>query len=112
MTQIPPALVLGCNTPHGVCVLSDWIEEQTGFVPDFSVTSGSDNFGYAHTDGYGGGDHGFAVNFGDGYGDGDGDGNGYGCGTGYGFAFREGDGFGEGITGHNGDGYGFGLSRY
>lgn len=110
MTQIPPALVLGCNTPHGVCVLSDWIEEQTGFVPDFSVTSGSDNFGCAHTDGYGGGDHGFAVNFGDGYGDGDGDG--YGYGTGYGFASREGDGFGEGITGHNGDGYGFGLSRY
>ena len=27
---VPPALVLGCNTPHGIGVLSDWIEERTG----------------------------------------------------------------------------------
>ena len=32
---VPPALVLGCNTPHGIGVLSDWIEERTGHAPDF-----------------------------------------------------------------------------
>lgn len=33
--NIPPALVLGCNTQHGIGVLSDWIEEHMGFAPDF-----------------------------------------------------------------------------
>ena len=56
---IPPALVLGCNTPHGINVLSDYIEEQTGCTPDFTMTGWSDNnvglnyYGYGDGDGYG-----------------------------------------------------------
>lgn len=48
--QIPPALVLGCNTSHGINVLSDWIEEQTGVVPDF-LSSGCSNGGDGQEDG-------------------------------------------------------------
>ena len=45
---VPPALVLGCNTPHGIGVLSDWIEEQTGHAPDFAATGWSDGSGYGY----------------------------------------------------------------
>ena len=78
----PAALVLGCNTPHGIGVLSDWIEEQTGHAPDFAATGWSDGYG----DGYGDGD-------GNGYGDGDGNGYGYGNGDGYGYGDGDGDGY-------------------
>ena len=60
----PAALVLGCNTPHGIGVLSDWIEEQTGHAPDFVATGWSDGSG-------------------NGYGYGESYGNGYGYGYGY-----------------------------
>ena len=70
---VPPALVLGCNSPHGIGVLSDWIEEQTGHPPDFAATGWSDGDG----DGYGNGS-GYGDGYGYGYGYGSGDGSGYG----------------------------------
>ena len=89
----PIALVLGCNAPHGVGVLSDWIEEQTGYAPDFNDTSWSDGFIYCYGDGYG-------DDFGDGYGEG------Y-SGGGSGYGFIDGDGQGDGFIGDGkGDGYG------
>lgn len=83
---IPPALVLGCNTPHGIGVLSDWIEERTGHAPDFTtmnypstilddrtIDTGRGYFyGIGHADGHGDGD-----DYGDGNGDGRGDGDAY-----------------------------------
>ena len=45
---VPPALVLGCNTPHGIGVLSDWIEERTGHAPDFHERlTGGTSYGLA-----------------------------------------------------------------
>ena len=105
---IPTALILGCNTPHGINVLSDWIEEQTGHPPDFHQ-SGWSNFsydhgfapgdsigkgcGYAYGDGfgyhYGTGDYG--PDRGNGYGCGCGDWDGHGCGDGRGYGNRNGD---------------------
>ena len=76
---VPEALVLGCNSPHGIGVLSDWIEEQTGHPPDFAATGWSDGDG----DGYG---------YGSGYGSGSGYGYGSGYGSGYGYADGSGDG--------------------
>lgn len=95
MIEPPAALVLGCNTPHGLGVLSDWIEEQTGHAPDFhdhgwsdGKSGFSDGSGYGHGmifdigDGFGAGE---LCNDGSGWGDGpDGDGNGMGWGDGYG----------------------------
>ena len=79
---VPPALVLGCNSPHGIGVLSDWIEEQTGHPPDFAATGWSDGDGY----GYGSGS-GYGYGNGDGDGDGYGYGDGYGSGSGYGYGY-------------------------
>ena len=63
----PAALVLGCNTPHGIGVLSDWIEERTGHPPDFEATGWSDVAGDGYGYGYG---YGYGSGYGDGYGDG------------------------------------------
>ncbi len=57
--MVPPALVLGCNTPHGINVLSDWIEEQTGHALNINDSGWSASnefdfsFGNGHSDGYG-----------------------------------------------------------
>lgn len=101
--RTPPALVLGCNTPHGLGVLSDWIQEQTGITPDFGSTNWSD--GYATDTGAGFG-HDLAGGSGCGYGfsDGSGDGNGYGYGDIYPPADGNGYGFNYGII--TGNGYG------
>ena len=86
--HIPPALVLGCNTPHGIGVLSDWIEEQTGFPLDLDQSGWSDKNGIGAGYGYG------RPNINSGYGNGCGygfdrsyycDGDGYGSGDCYGF---------------------------
>lgn len=115
---IPPALVLGTNTPHGINVLSDFIEEQTGCQPDFQMTGWSATsdipFGNGFTEGYGiygsGDGHGDGMCYGrpsgDGYGDGDGyglidpytrfsTGNGYGYSDRYGYQNGDGDGYGD-----------------
>lgn len=80
---VPPALVLGCNTPHGIGVLSDWIQEHTGVAPDFTSTAWSL-----------GNKPGFM----------DGNGSGYGRNNGYGFTFNT---AANCVTG-NGRGYGYG----
>lgn len=105
--DIPPSLVLGCNTPHGLGVLSDWIQEHTGVAPDFTSTSWSDDYGVNYN--FGSGD-GYAHDVGDGAGAGGFYGyashcNGYGDGNGYGYG-GSGDGRGAG----NGLGHGFWLS--
>ena len=102
----PPALVLGCNTLHGINVLSDWIEEQIGHQPQFHESGWSDGYKYnMHIhDGNGSGN---GNEYGDNYDDeyygdgccGDGDGNG--CGDGY-YEHGYGSGFGNGC----GSGYG------
>lgn len=114
----PPALVLGCNTTHGIGVLSDWIEERTGVAPDFvdigwgdsafsSLNSGNgrSNYGHEHCNGVRYLTTLFA--YGDGYGDGTGDGSvdrhGYGLSYGDGY----GDGTGYGASEGDGTGYGF-----
>lgn len=70
----PAALVLGCNTPHGIGVLSDWIGEQTGHAPDFHGAGWSEGKTF--------GNGGNAANEGNGFGDGLGYGNGNGDGRG------------------------------
>ena len=108
----PPALVLGCNTPHGINVLMDWIEERTGHAPDFhdgrgfdegsSSRSNGDGFGspYGWINGDGEGD-GHAYGYGD-LGDGFGNGEGYGD---YAWMLKSGNGKGKGYLDCNG-GYG------
>lgn len=104
--QIPPALVLGCNTQHGVCVLSDWIEEHLGFVPDFTSTSIADENTAVYERNAG---HGFGYGF---YGDGNGSAYGFtdgiGCGTGIGRINGDGFGYGYGYSFGEGNGCGFG----
>lgn len=116
--NIPPALVLGCNTQHGINVLSDWIEEQTGITPDFDGLShdkyytylytylhywetnrGFESYGSTDGNGFGGG-----YNYSRGIG-----GNGFGKGFGYGitpffYDVNQNDGDGHG----DGSGYGYG----
>lgn len=70
----PAALVLGCNTPHGIGVLSDWIEEQTGHAPDFHGAGWSEGRvnhenGIGDGRGYGGLSIEIGVGHGDGWGD-------------------------------------------
>lgn len=110
--QIPPALMLGCNTPHSVGVLSDWIEEQTGQAPDFVSTGWSDYFcpfkRIGDGDGYG---YLYAIavsRSGDGHGSGYGDM--YGDGSGFGNGTSSGNGYGDGDGWTYGDGFGGGLS--
>jgi len=93
MFYILPALVLGCNNPISLNPLKDYIQEQTGFEPDFEMSGFSD---------------GVVLGFGSGYGvlDGDGDSFGYGCGKGYGAGC--GKGYGAGC----GKGYGNGYGNY
>lgn len=96
--QLPPALVLGCNTPHGIGVLSDWIEEQTGFAPDFVSTNWDDFFIVSE-----------ATMSGNGFGDGlcgSSDGDGSGDGDFFSPGLEHGDGFGDGA--YTGDGHGNG----
>ena len=103
MAEPPAALVLGCNTPHGLGVLSDWIEEQTGHAPDFHGPGWSDGkSGFSDGGGYG---HGMIFDHGDGYGSGSlaHDGTGYGDGGAYGRA--HGDGWGDGECYGSGHGY-------
>lgn len=113
----PPALVLGCNTPHGVGVLSDWIEEQTGHAPDFVTGFPVRNIHEQQPDRRGGGDgtgNGYGFENGDGSGDGSGDGwvmmyadfGASGFGDGYGYSGN--DGTGSGIGDGNGLGNGVG----
>lgn len=97
MTFIPPALVLGCNTSHGIGVLSDWIEEQIGHAPDFSQSKWSDDLGDSTGNGYSS-----SLAF---TSTGAGNGIGYGCG----FAYSDGSGSGYGYTLGNGTGCGYGL---
>lgn len=114
----PPALVLGCNTPHGIGVLSDWIEEQTGIAPDFHSTSWSDGdwLVICHdsngnvVSGYGDG-FGYGVDYGAGYGDGYnyGDNEGDGSGNRTWFTVHDGNGYGVGYGNANGDGCGNGF---
>lgn len=116
--QIPPSLVLGCNTQHGIGVLSDWVEEHMGYVPDFFDRGWSSNnsisSGYRDGEGYGFGDsYGLAHDGTDGrgygdnydYGHDDGNGNGGSC-----DAFPDGDGEGNGSCYGHGDGNGSGNS--
>lgn len=108
----PPALVLGCNTPHGIGVLSDWIEEQTGHAPDFTTPNpptgtddaslGTVDLGYIYESGAMFGDGaGSAYGREDGFSDGDftGYGNGDGSGDGSGHPHWYGDGNGDGEGG-------------
>lgn len=100
---IPPALILGCNTPHGINVLSDYIEEQTGHPPDFAG-SGWSNGSVSVIGG------GYVFYGGNGFGDG--------CVYGYGSASEIGNGSGVGFEdGHyysddsgGGVGLGYGSS--
>lgn len=71
--NIPIALILGCNTPHGVGVLSDWIEEQTGCAPDFYQSGWSED-----------NENVYSVSCCYQFGDGNGTSYGYFCGHGYG----------------------------
>lgn len=86
--HVPAALVLGCNTPHGIGVLSDYIEEQTGHPIVI------DGFNWVYIAAYGNGCGYFGFNDGDG------------CGWGYGY-FGCGDGYSVG----NGNGDGIGYSK-
>ena len=99
---VPPALVRGCNTPHGINVLSDWIEEQTGHQPDFHQSGWSETAfdGYKEflTNTYDSTGCEYGIDLGDGIGDGYDYSNGYGDGMGIGFHS------GYGIEGCN-DGY-------
>lgn len=105
----PAALVLGCNTPHGIRVLMDWIEERTGHAPDFhdafptSREASHYPTRYGDGSGYGNGSDGDGSGVGDieGYGTIDGMG---GCGDGYGYGGHGGDGNGGG----NGSSFGYG----
>lgn len=97
---IPPALVLGCNTPIGLNPLSDWIEERTGVAPDFANTGWDDYPGY---DKYGANDIVSGCGDGDYYGFGDGDGDGW-C-----YGLSRGDGYGDGIGYGDTDGDGAGC---
>lgn len=112
----PPALVLGCNTPHGIGVLSDWIEEQIGYAPDFTLTGYGDGLGYS------GIDPGNGLAYVDNYAflNGDGQGNAYerynfngasfGRFHGASFGRSHGDGNGYGFGDGDGCGYGFGFT--
>lgn len=104
--QTPPALVLGCNTPHGLSVLSDWIEEQTGVAPDFTSTTWSNDqiSGYILVNPYYGTITGNGRGDGHGYGSGR---NGFGDGAHHGD--RWGDGYGDGSYDAYGDGEGNGF---
>lgn len=106
--NIPSALVLGCNTPHGIGVLSDWIEEQTGFPLIVDQSGWSDNkYGQ---DGCGNG-----CGYGDDYG------NGCGFGNIWIYGYGQYDGNGKGCAGYNsgrsttssgnGVGYGYGYGH-
>jgi len=101
MIEPPAALVLGCNTPHGIGVLSDWIEEHTGHAPNFHGPGWSDGkSGFSD----GGEYHGMIFDHGNGYGSGmrfkSPNGHGYGhC-----YGHIDGDGWGDGHHYGNGDG--------
>lgn len=110
----PPALVLGCNTPHGIGALSDWIEEQTGHAPDFTTPSAPTSTHDEHTRHIGNGyEHGYGGCDGIGEGCGYVDGNGHGDGEDYGDGCGDGHGDGRGfvnVYGHDsGDGEGAGT---
>ena len=99
---VPPSLVLGCNTPCTIGVLSDFIEEQTGQPLDLDQSGWSEaNDNYDEDSYY---LNVYVCNYGDGIGYGDTyvDGNGYGEGCG----FITGDGYEYGDC--EGDGYGYG----
>ena len=117
MIHIPPALVLGCNTLHGINVLSDYIQEQTGYSPEFHESGWTCDFYNVYPiqeTGYGYG-YGFGIYNGNGSGDGFGygygnfNGVGIGIGNGYGFANfsnNNSNGDGSGYGEDNGDGIG------
>lgn len=103
---IPTALVLGCNTPHGIGVLSDWIEEQTGHAPDFQQSGWSDGkYGNTKDDNNGFG-HGYGTNIGGGSGSSYFHGSGHYCNRFFNDGFGDGHGYGHG----EGRGYGFGWT--
>jgi len=107
MFYIPPALVLGCNNPVSLNPLKDWIEEQTGFEPDFQQSgyseSGPDNnfraYGCQNGEGFG---DGYYSKYG--YLDGDGSG----CGEFLGNLSGGGRGFSADYGSLYGNGYGNG----
>lgn len=111
-TVPPTALVLGCNTPHGVGVLSDWIEEHTGRAPDFADAGWSSGDADEIKNGTG---YGYGLVGGDGTGCGDNasyhdSGNGWGDGMEYGTG--NGDGHGGAMTRLDGNGYGDGYKAF
>lgn len=113
----PPALVLGCNTPHGINVLSDWIEEQTGYKPDFFDSGWTDGRLNDNGNGIGNGnndEYGYNSRIGNNvrseyFTDGSGcyylTGEGYGYGYGNGIRRNYGSISGNGLG--DGDGYGY-----
>ena len=97
--HILASLVQGCNTPHGINVLCDYIQEITGYPPEFHESGwseGNSNI-FDHIVGNGSG---FAY----GYGVTDGNGNGFGYG-GYGQSNNNGCGYGPDYSNGNGNGY-------
>ena len=112
--NIPSALVLGCNDPVTVGVLSDWILDHCGFEVDFWESGWDDrNSFYSRGSLYNlhrntgsgfryGGYTIFGVN-GDGHGNGFGMSDGAGDGNIYGDNYGTGNGFGDG----NGYGYNY-----
>lgn len=120
----PAALVLGCNTPHGVNVLSDWLEEQTGYSLDVLLSSSGWSAGCVGSVGESGNGYG-ECGRGDGFGGGGTDGTGHGTDHGYGNGFgtgagmwryygmiegRPGDGTGSGYGFQNGNGESWGVT--
>jgi len=111
MFYIPPALVLGCNNPVSLNPLKDWIEEQTGFEPDFQQCGWGENsikdYVYKSNNGYY--DYNQTIIANDGYDNGNGDGNGNGRGFGYinGCGFYN-NGYGNDFGDDEGNGYGCG----
>lgn len=104
--HIQPALVLGCNTPHGINILSDYIEEQTGHPLDFHQSGWSDGI-YSNTkDGSNGFGYGYGTNLGGGSGSSYFHGSGHYCNRFFNDGFGDGHGYGHG----EGRGYGFGWT--
>lgn len=93
MFHIPPALVLGCNNPVSLNPLKDFIEEVTGFEPDFQQSGYSDGDGVRNSDGIG-----YAHEYGSSTGCGRGHGRNYGLVTSHGFGITHSNGRGNGYN--------------
>ena len=99
---IPPALVLGCNTPTSIGVLSDYIQEQTGHPLVINESGWSDFVKHVNTSGYGygygygyGSNNSYVMTNSSGYGNGCGYKYGSSNGNGYGYGYNFGCGYGN-----------------